>query len=910
MKRFSALFCRKSWISLALLLPLLLLAVAPARAQDGGLLSIGAVDSTNFPQVHFDLFISDVSGLPVTSLTAADFQLFEDGIKVPASAIMVEPSDSQPVGLVMAVDVSAEVADLERIKDGLLGLVSQLRGGDQGVLISFSDDVRLEQPVTGNPAELQAVIQRLRAGGNYTALNRAAAEALNRAALLSTPRKVIVIVTDNVENFSTGTVPAMDPAAQSNTTVFLVAYSSKVQSPGAFDALAAQINARTYVVNSATEAQLRLQTLRSQFSRGYRLRFLSSLLADSAPHTISVNLSNRGAVMRADAIMVATPGAVEINFPDLANGQQVGGIVELAPQISTPGLAARVEFTLNGEPLATVEEAPFVLPWDTRTLLPGSHVIGVTAVDSAGNRAQQFLTLQVVDALRINASTTRENLYIGEEITIVAAIEALKGVALVEFFMDGLLVGQAASPPYQVTFDSSSFEKGTYILSVQATDTSGLMERAEYSVDLAPAPPRFLWPADTWLRILAFATILVAIALAWLLLTYLSSFGRRKRQAFYRLEVHNEGNMATSYLLRADDPQGVLAFFFRLNGLPLRGRKVIEWLPVRREAPVRRLAAPPQPVTLAAQGQGSGAAGQNGQPKQAQAKGKQGKGAQVKKKSAGLVNISRNFSGLLSAVAQLLPASMGGNIAWKAASGANQVSAGVQRVDTVNRHAEATSKGLQGKGLSAAQAPEQYHAYVAEQAAAAETGTPVAVAEQSQRQLAGEVQAVAVPVPAPWPGQQAESLGQHNGSNGYTNGAASNGSAATGVDGETRYGNDGVLYKKVVRHVDDSAWTETPEVEAGDTLLLEMVIEPKQSHRTRTYAFRISSKALAEPDTPLRVEEMSVKIRSVSWVNWLLIPALVILTTLAVILFMISYLLVDFGLISDLNSLLQQIPRR
>jgi hypothetical protein len=514
----------------------------------------------------------------------------------------------------------------------------------------------------------------------------------------------------------------------------------------------------------------------------------------------------------------------------------------------------------------------------------------------------------VVNALRINASTTRENLYIGEEITIVAAIEALKGVALVEFFMDGLLVGQVASPPYQVTFDSSPFEKGTYILSVQVTDTSGLTERAEYSVDLAPAPPRFLWPAATWLRILAFATILVAIVLAWLLLTYLSSFGRRKRQAFYRLEVHNEGNMATSYLLRADDPQGVLGFFFRLNGLPLRGRNVIEWLPVRREAPVRRLAAPQQPVTKAAQGQGSGAAAQNGQQAQEQAKSKQGKGANVKKKSAGLVNISRNFSGLLSAVAQLLPSSMGGDIAWKAASGANQVSAGVQRVDTVNRHAEATSKGLQGKGLSAAQAPEQYQAYVAEQAAAAETGT--AVAEQSQGQMDGEVHLMPIPVPAPRPGQNGESFGKRNGANGYTNGAASNGSAATGVDGETRYGNDGVLYKKVVRHVYDSAWTETPEVEAGDTLLLEMVIEPKQSHRTRTYAFRISSKALAEPDTPLRVEEMSVKIRSVSWVNWLLIPALVILATLVVILFMISYLLVDFGLISDLNSLLQQILRR
>jgi hypothetical protein len=166
-----------------------------------------------------------------------------------------------------------------------------------------------------------------------------------------------------------------------------------------------------------------------------------------------------------------------------------------------------------------------------------------------------------------------------------------------------------------------------------------------------------------------------------------------------------------------------------------------------------------------------------------------------------------------------------------------------------------------------------------------------------------ETPSFAPPAPMSWP--------PTNG--GYTNGhgtavpaktateANGTGVEQLSADGTLRYGDDGRIYKKVVHRMQDSNWTETPEVEAGDTLHLELVIAPKQARRTHTYDFRISSKAMAEPGTPLHVEEAGVKILGLSLLNWLVIPVVVTVAAAAVVLFMIHYLLVDFGLISALQ---------
>src|SRR5690554_5018121 len=89
-------------IALFAALLLILGAIVPVLAQQGTTLTLGAVDSSAFPQVHVSLMVNDALGASVANLTAADFQVFEDGIKVPATLIAVALDESQPLSLVLA----------------------------------------------------------------------------------------------------------------------------------------------------------------------------------------------------------------------------------------------------------------------------------------------------------------------------------------------------------------------------------------------------------------------------------------------------------------------------------------------------------------------------------------------------------------------------------------------------------------------------------------------------------------------------------------------------------------------------------------------------------------------------------------------------------------------------------------
>jgi hypothetical protein len=894
---------------------LLLLWAGRAFAQEEATITISRVESAQFPRVQVDFFVTDAVGAPLANLVAADFQIFEDGVKVPAGAVAVEPNNDQPLSLVLAVDISAEAADLERIKAGLLALIDQLRPDDQVLLLSFFDEVRVEQPPTSDKAAVRAAIERLSVTGNFTALNRAAVESLNRGMLLSHPHKVVVIVTDSVENSNTLSPEAVSSrAGEVNLPIYLVAFSPKVQAPGVMDSFAQQLKAQPYIVATATEAQLRLQTLTSLFSRGYRLYFVSDLPADSAEHTLSINLARSGASVRADTVIRALPGEVSVQFPEISNGQQVGGLLRLFPQIVAPASIARVEYTLDGQPLATIEEAPYLLEWNSSEVAPGSHVIGTRVVDRVGNSADHYLTVNVVDPLVISADTTQARFYIGDTITVEASVDALKGVDAVDFLLDGVSLGRVTSPPYRIAFDSSEYGVGGHVFTVEVTDTSGYSERSEFAMNLQPAPPKLFLPTETWLRILAIVTILLSIFLAWLILTYLATAGRRQRRARFRMELLNEGNMASAYLLRADDPLGLLEFQFLMNGLALRGRQVVEWVAAgRREVPAltqSRQPAPQLPASQTAQPATQPATPQN---LQAQIRAQQGNIKSFSQKTSQLGKVLGVFNGLFAALASFLPESLGGGAVRQLSKGTREVYANTKRVENINQHASAATRLSQGQGRSATQTPEHYRNQDSNRGQPAPAPAPqrsVAIpAEQLAQRGAGLQQAIALPAPAdnvqafalPAPASWAPLNGNHQGS--QNGGAPLDGRdpGAIATDPNLRYGSDGILYKRVARRVVDSNWTETPEVEAGDTLQLELVIEPKKAQRTRTYTFRVSSKAVTEPGTPLHVEEASIKIRGVSWLYWLILPLLIVLATAAIVLFMLYYLLLDFGLISAIQ---------
>jgi hypothetical protein len=55
-------------------------------------------------------------------------------------------------------------------------------------------------------------------------------------------------------------------------------------------------------------------------------------------------------------------------------------------------------------------------------------------------------------------------------------------------------------------------------------------------------------------------------------------------------------------------------------------------------------------------------------------------------------------------------------------------------------------------------------------------------------------------------------------------------------------------------------WVQTPFVEAGDTLAIDLFISPTDPYQTAYYPFTVTSRSLDAPDAPLIAEERSVHI--------------------------------------------------
>ncbi len=109
---------------------LLAAAVALAATQQPTTFAVG-VES-----VYVDVFVTD-SGGPIAGLSAADFELRDDGVARPVELVSAE---SQPLTTVLVLDTSGSVAGekLAELRTACRALLASLHGEPVG-LLTFSE---------------------------------------------------------------------------------------------------------------------------------------------------------------------------------------------------------------------------------------------------------------------------------------------------------------------------------------------------------------------------------------------------------------------------------------------------------------------------------------------------------------------------------------------------------------------------------------------------------------------------------------------------------------------------------------------------------------------------------------------------------------------------------------------------
>lgn len=159
---------------------------------------------------------------------------------------------------------------------------------------------------------------------------------------------------------------------------------------------------------------------------------------------------------------------------------------------------AKMEFFQNGIKLGEDSVSPFTFNW--RDVAAGTYVLTVTDTDDLGATTESGpVTITVVDktnsppTIAISSPQTGASFSEPADITITANATASAGVASVEFFQDGISLGQDATSPFKMVWTSVPI--GNYSLTAVVTDNSGATATSDpIDITVGEAPPETVRP--------------------------------------------------------------------------------------------------------------------------------------------------------------------------------------------------------------------------------------------------------------------------------------------------------------------------------------------------------------------------------------------------------------------------------
>ncbi len=146
----------------------------------------------------------DAKGGYVTDLTASSFKVFENDHPQSIDRFSAERKPLR-IAIVLDTSLSMEGERLKTAIDSAIEFLGILQPGDEGLVVAFSDDVRIVQDLTSNRGELDAAIKKATAHGG-TALYDAIFRASQRLVEFE-GRRVIVVLSDGRDEAANGLEP-------------------------------------------------------------------------------------------------------------------------------------------------------------------------------------------------------------------------------------------------------------------------------------------------------------------------------------------------------------------------------------------------------------------------------------------------------------------------------------------------------------------------------------------------------------------------------------------------------------------------------------------------------------------------------------------------------------------------------
>ncbi len=176
------------------------------------LLGVGTLGAQNKPAddtikvetklVSIPTIVSDRDGRYVPNLTAADFTVWQDGVR---QNVEFFAATEEPISVALLIDTSQSTRPvLGDIKDSAKSFLKLLGPQDKAMIVSFDYETHILSPLTADQDELKKAIKKaeIPSGHVGTTLRDAVFETVNKTFKGLSGRKAIILLTDGKDHGS------------------------------------------------------------------------------------------------------------------------------------------------------------------------------------------------------------------------------------------------------------------------------------------------------------------------------------------------------------------------------------------------------------------------------------------------------------------------------------------------------------------------------------------------------------------------------------------------------------------------------------------------------------------------------------------------------------------------------------
>lgn len=250
--------------------------------------------------VHFNVVVTDRSGVPVTGLKPEDFEIVEDGktqtIKLFAGG---EPASAPPVHLAFMIDASGSMQeDMKEVQTAAIKFLNTVENLIDVTLVDFDTEVRVARYNTDDFPRLIERIRNRKPEG-YTALYDALGVYMDGASSLEGD-KILVLYTDGGDTRSSmRQTELLDLLKASDVTVYSIGYmrhqgSGRHEQQQVLTRVAQATGGLAFFPTAIKELEKMYDLILKEIASRYSLGYLSTNdKKDGAWRNVRIRLANR-----------------------------------------------------------------------------------------------------------------------------------------------------------------------------------------------------------------------------------------------------------------------------------------------------------------------------------------------------------------------------------------------------------------------------------------------------------------------------------------------------------------------------------------------------------------------------------------------------------------------------------------